>query len=195
MVLRLFGLLLLSLAPVLVGCGRADTEPPVPPPPAKRESPEFALTSSAFKHNEAIPIKYTADGQGISPPLAWIGAPAAKRAFALIMDDPDAPRETFTHWVIYGIPAQMSTVPENVLTGEVLPDVGGARQGKNSARTLGYFPPSPPPGKVHHYTLHLYALEAPVTLPAGATADELRKAMEGHVLATAELTGTYQRTR
>jgi Raf kinase inhibitor-like YbhB/YbcL family protein len=192
MTLRLLGLLLACLA--LAGCGVPRTQPPPPSPTATAATPSFVLTSAAFKHSEAIPVKYTADGEGISPPLAWTGAPAGKREFALIMDDPDAPRETFVHWVIYGIPASASSLPENVPTAEIVPD-SGAKQGKNSARTLGYTPPSPPPGKVHHYLFHLYALDTLLTLPPGATADALRKAMGGHVLATAELTGTYQRTR
>jgi len=191
MILRLLGPLVACLA--LAGCGLPKAQPPAPAPSATAATPPFVLTSSAFKHNEAIPVRYTADGQGISPPLVWAGAPAGKREFALIMDDPDAPRETFVHWVIYGIPAGTNSLPENVPTTEVVPD-SGAKQGKNSARGIGYTPPSPPPGKVHHYIFHLYALDTLLTLPPGATADELKKAMRGHVLGTAELTGTYQRT-
>jgi len=195
MMLRLFSLLLFSLAPVLVGCGQPSASPPAPSPFAKADAPGFALTSPAFKNGEPIPVQYTADGRGISPQLHWTGPRNGTGEFALIMDDPDAPRGPFTHWVIYSISRYHGGLAEDILQIDTVPSVGNASQGRNSANTIGYTPPSPPPGKVHHYTFHLYALDARVTLSSGATADELRKAINGHVLATAELTGTYQRTR
>jgi len=195
MMLRLLSLLMFCLAPALVGCGQPTPQPPAPSPSAKADTLGFVLTSSAFKDGEAIPVKYTADGEGISPALAWVGAPAGMRGFALIMDDPDAPGRTFTHWVIGAIPLKATSLSEGVPKTETVPPSGGLKQGRNGAGEIGYFPPSPPPGKVHHYVFHLYALDAPVNLAPGATAEELRKAMSGHVLATAELTGTYQRMR
>jgi len=182
-------LLIFSLALVLAGCGQ-----PASQPPAKSGVPGFVLTSPVFSNNEAIPTKYTADGQGISPPLAWTSAPETTNGFALIMDDPDAPRGTYTHWVVYRLPPGSTSLAEDISrSGVAVTDY--PYQGLNSAGSRGYTPPSPPPGKAHHYIFHLYALDAPVNLPPGAGADDLRKAIDGHVLATAELTGTYQRTR
>jgi hypothetical protein len=195
MMLRLLSLLLFGLAPALVGCGQPAASPPAPSPSAKADTPGFVLTSPAFKNDEAIPTKYTGDGDRISPQLNWTGVPPKTRGYALIMDDPDAPSGTFTHWVIYGLPPEVLSLPENVPHDEAVSSLE-AMQGRNSARELGYFPPSPPPGQVHHYTFHLYALDAPTNLhPGTVTANDLRRAIDGHVLATAELTGTYQRTR
>ncbi len=194
MMVRLFSLLLFCLAPALVGCGKPTPQPPAPSPSAKADAPGFVLTSPAFKNNEAIPTKYTADGEGISPPLAWSGAPKTTREFALIMDDPDAPSGAFTHWVVYSIPSESTSLPENISApGKAVTDF--PHEGKNGANTIGYFPPSPPPGKVHHYVFHFYAVDMPIPLNPDMTGDDLRRTINGHLLATAELTGAYQRTR
>src|SRR6266511_2793450 len=105
----------------------------------------FSLTSTAFTDGAAIPVKHTCDGADVSPPLAWSGAPAGTRAFALIADDPDAPAGTWVHWVLYDLPAAASELPENVAKVETL-DLGGARQGRNDFRRPGYGGPCPPPG-------------------------------------------------
>ena len=192
---RVLTVLVITLTSALFGCGRPKAVVPAPSPAAKAVTAEFHLTSPAFRDGESIPVQYTADGQGLSPQLDWAGAPAGTKEMALIMDDPDAPSGTFTHWVIYATPLKATSLSEGVPNAETVPPTGGLKQGSNSAGTIGYFPPSPPPGKVHHYVFRLYALDAPVNLPPNARADELRKAMSGHTLATAELTGTYQRTR
>jgi len=146
----------------------------------------FTLTSPAFRDGQAIPEQYTADGRNVPPPLAWGDPPAGTRAFALVCEDPDAPRGTFTHWVVANLPAETRE-----LGGAALP--GGATQGANDFGQVGYGGPAPPPGKPHHYVFRLLALDRPLDLPAGATKDQVRQAAKGHVLAEGRLVGTYGR--
>lgn len=158
----------------------------------------LTLTSSAFQHGRPIPKKFTGEGTDVSPALAWADAPNGTKAFALICDDPDAPTpEPWVHWLIYDIPAETTALPEGVPTAEELKHPAGARQGKNSwnsGQTIGYRGPMPPPGHgVHHYHFRLYALDAPLKLAGGVDKHALLKAMKGHVLAEAVLTGTYER--
>jgi len=154
----------------------------------------FTLTSAAFRDGAGIPVKYTCDGVDVSPPLSWSGAPAGTGGFALIVDDPDAPAGTWVHWVLYNLPAAVFELPENIAKVESL-DLGGARQGRNDFRRPGYGGPCPPPGPAHRYFFKLYALAAPLTLKAGAQKRDVEAAMEGHVLATAQLMGTYGRSK
>ena len=154
----------------------------------------FTLTSAAFQDGAGIPVKYTCDGVDVSPPLSWSGAPAGTGSFALIVDDPDAPAGTWVHWVLYNLPAAVSELPENIAKVESL-DLDGARQGRNDFRRPGYGGPCPPPGPAHRYLFKLYALAAPLTLKAGAQKRDVEAAMEGHVLATARLMGTYGRSK
>ena len=151
---------------------------------------KFTIASAAFKEGEMIPQEYTADGQNISPPLKWESAPAQTKSFALIADDPDAPMGTWVHWVIFNIPPTTTGLPENVPTKNSLPD--GALQGKNDSREIGYDGPSPPSG-THRYFFKLYALDTMLKLSSGISKRELLKAMEGHILAQAQLTGKYSR--
>ncbi|MBI1966384.1 MAG: YbhB/YbcL family Raf kinase inhibitor-like protein [Gemmatimonadetes bacterium] len=155
----------------------------------------FTLTSSAFTEGATIPTKHTCDGTDMSPALAWSGAPANAKAFALIADDPDAPAGTWVHWVLFDLPGATSTLPENVAKTETPQDLGGALQGKNDFRRIGYGGPCPPPGKPHRYFFKLYALDAPLGLRAGATKPDVERAMQGHVLGDAQLMGTYARKR
>ena len=154
----------------------------------------FTLTSAAFRDGAGIPVKYTCDGVDVSPPLSWSSAPAGTGSFALIVDDPDAPAGTWVHWVLYNLPADVSELPENIAKVESL-DLDGARQGRNDFRRPGYGGPCPPPGPAHRYFFKLYALAAPLTLKAGAQKRDVEAAMEGHVLATAQLMGTYGRSK
>jgi len=154
----------------------------------------FTLASAAFGEGAAIPAKYTCDGVDVSPPLSWSGSPAGTRGFALIVDDPDAPAATWVHWVLYNLPAAVSELPENIAKVESL-DLGGARQGRNDFRRPGYGGPCPPSGPAHRYFFKLHALDAPLTLKAGAQKKDVEAAMEGHVLATAQLMGTYARQK
>ena len=154
----------------------------------------FILTSAAFKNESTIPGKHTCDGVDVSPPLAWSGTPAGTRSVALIADDPDAPGGTWVHWVLYNLPAEVSELPENIAKVESL-DLGGARQGRNDFRRPGYGGPCPPPGPAHRYFFKLYALDTRLELKAGAQKKDVEAAMEGHVLGSAQLMGTYARQK
>lgn len=147
----------------------------------------FTLTSTAFAHGEAIPKLYTCDGEDISPPLAWSGAPAGTRSFVLICDDPDAPVGVWDHWLLFNIPATVDGLPEGVAER-----TDGSLYGKNSWRRQDYGGPCPP-GGVHRYFFKLYALDTTLNLRAGASKRDIERAMEGHILARAELVGTYTR--
>jgi hypothetical protein len=148
------------------------------------------LTSPAFAHQEPIPVQYTCDREDISPPLEWTIDAQQVAQFALIVDDPDAPIGTFVHWVIYNIPADARSLPPQAPPAPQLED--GSLHGQNSWNELGYGGPCPPRG-THHYHFKLYALNAPLKLPSGATKSELLKAMDGHIAAQALLIGTYAR--
>lgn len=152
----------------------------------------FELTSTAFAHEEAIPPRYTCDGDDISPPLAWGDPPAGTKGFALIANDPDAPMGTWVHWVVYHLPPSTRRLPEAYPREAQGAD--GTRQGRTDFGRTGYGGPCPP-GGTHRYFFTLYALDAMLTVPPGATAQQLDAAMKGHVLAEAALMGTYYRQR
>jgi len=154
----------------------------------------FILTTTAFKDGAPIPGKHTCDGVDVSPPLAWSGAPAGTRSFALIADDPDAPGGSWVHWVLYNLPAATPELPENIAKVESL-DLGGARQGRSDFRRPGYGGPCPPPGPAHRYFFTLYALDARLELKPGAQKKDVEAAMQGHVLGSAQLMGTYARAK
>lgn len=147
------------------------------------------LTSPAFKDGGAIPAKYSCDGEGVSPPLAWTGVPAGAQALALIVEDPDAPSGVFTHWVVFNIPPTADGLSENA-SHEGMP--AGAKQGRNSMGRTGWFGPCPPSG-AHHYVFHLYAVNVAFELKAGAERSDVDNVTRGHVLAEAKLTGLYTR--
>ena len=148
------------------------------------------IKSSAFGSGEMIPAKYTCDGADVSPPLEWSESPAGTKSFALICDDPDAPMGTWVHWVIYDIPPAATMLAEGITREKDLP--GGGTQGINDFRKIGYGGPCPP-GGTHRYFFKLYALDAMLGLKPGITKDQLLTAMRGHILAEAELMGTYRR--
>jgi Raf kinase inhibitor-like YbhB/YbcL family protein len=150
------------------------------------------VSSPAFHDGQAIPAKYTADGADKSPELRWSGAPAATQSFVLICEDPDAPRGTWTHWVLFNIPADTANLAEGVATDKEFPD--GARQGKNDFGKIGYGGPSPPKGPPHRYYFKVYALDAKLDLPAGASKDQVLGAIKGHVLAEGQAMGRYGRS-
>jgi Raf kinase inhibitor-like YbhB/YbcL family protein len=151
---------------------------------------DMQITSSAFRDGEAIPRTYTCDGEDVSPPLSWSGAPEGTKSFALIADDPDAPVGTWVHWVVYNLPAGLTSLPEGVEVAE-RPQAGGIH-GITDFRRLGYGGPCPP-GGTHRYFFKLYALDTVMDLPAGSTKKKLLQVMEGHILAEAQLMGTYSR--
>ncbi len=157
---------------------------------------DFRLTSSAFRHMESIPSKYTSDGENISPPLAWSGVPEGTKSLALIVDDPDAPdpanpRTVWVHWVLYDIPPTASGLEEGAGTGGApLPE--GTKDGINDWGKKGYGGPSPPIG-THRYFFKLYALDTVLPVLNRPTKAALEAAMKGHILAKAELIGTYKK--
>jgi Raf kinase inhibitor-like YbhB/YbcL family protein len=151
----------------------------------------FKLSSSSFSSGGDIPTKFTCSGEDVSPQLSWTNAPPGTQAFALIADDPDAPVGTWTHWVLYNLPASTSSLAEGVSKVERLPD--DTLQGRNDFRKIGYGGPCPPPGKPHRYFFKLYALDRKLSLKPGASKKELEQAIQGHVLGQAELMGKFKR--
>lgn len=142
------------------------------------------LSSPAFNANAPIPSQYTCTGENVSPPLQLNEAPEGTKSFAVLVDDPDAPLGTFTHWVEFNIPAETRQVPEKA--------EGIGVPGKNTFGGLGYSGPCPPFG-THRYIFTLFALDTMLDLPKGSGKDQVWKAMQGHILDQAELLGTYQK--
>ena len=149
------------------------------------------VTSTAFQEGAAIPKQYTGDGTDQSLPLRWSEPPEGTKSFALICDDPDAPRGTWVHWVLYNLPSDSRELERGVSTIDTL--TSGAKQGKNDFGNIGYGGPAPPKGKPHRYVFKLYALSDEVDLAPGATKAELVDAMQGQILAKGQLMGMYQR--
>lgn len=151
------------------------------------------LTSTAFAHQAGIPTRHTCDGADLSPPLAWSGVPAGTRSLALVVDDPDAPdptapKMTWVHWVLFDLPPETTALSEGA--SERLPP--GAREGLNDWRRPGWRGPCPPIGR-HRYVFKLFALDTDLPQLSRPDKAALEKAMAGHVLARAELVGTYLR--
>jgi len=155
----------------------------------------MTIRSDAFDDGRAIPRRYGEDGEDVSPSLTWSGQPEGTRELALIVDDPDAPTpEPWVHWVLYKVPADVQALPEGLPQTPTLNTPPGALQGKNSWGGTGYRGPAPPRGHgVHHYHFRLYALDTPLQAARGLDKGGLIRAMQGHILAQAELIGTYER--
>jgi len=150
------------------------------------------LTSDAFTNGQSIPAKYSCKGKNLSPALAWNEPPAGTQSFALIMDDPDAPGGTWVHWVLFNIPAEARSLPEDLpVTGKNI-DPDAIYVGNNSWGDIGYGGPCPPSG-THRYYFKLYALDTLISLLPGATREQLLREMDGHILAQAELMGTFSK--
>jgi len=159
------------------------------PSPTRMEAtmaPEFRLTSPAFGEGEPISREYTCDGADVSPPLAWTEAPPGTAALVLIVDDPDA--RGFVHWVVVDLPGTSAgSLPRGASRTPAVP-----QEGRNDFGRVGWGGPCPPSGR-HRYVFTLYALSAPLRLPGAPDAATVRRAMEGRILGTARLTGTYRR--
>jgi len=154
------------------------------------------LSSAALSQGAAIPRRHTGDGEDLSPPLTWSGVPPEAVEFVLIVDDPDAPsREPWVHWVIYRINPNEHGLAEAIHPKASPPFPAGSLQGKNSWGSVGYRGPAPPSGHgIHRYFFRLYALDASLPLAAGLDKAGVFRAMQGHILAEAELMGTYERS-
>ncbi|MHC4414733.1 MAG: YbhB/YbcL family Raf kinase inhibitor-like protein [Planctomycetota bacterium] len=151
------------------------------------------VTSSAFKHEAAIPSKYTCDAQDVSPPLEWTAGPTPTASYALVMDDPDAPAGTWVHWAAWNI--HDTKLPEDAANRALAETpIGQMRHGTNSWSRIGYGGPCPPSG-THRYFFKVYALDRDLDLGPESTKQALLAAMEGHILARGELMGTYTRKR
>ena len=151
----------------------------------------LTISSAAFNEGERIPDKYTCEGEDISPQLTWRDAPEGTKSFSLICDDPDAPMGTWDHWLIYNIRADSEGLSEAVPTDESLTD--GSKQGLNSWEKKSYGGPCPPPGDPHRYFFKLYALDTMLTLTGDVNKSTLENAMQEHILAEAQLMGTFSR--
>ena len=149
------------------------------------------LTSSAFTEGSAIPTTHTCDGEDVSPPLAWSGIPEGTGSIALVADDPDAPRGTWVHWVLYAIPPEVTEIPGGLSDAKEIS--ARAKHGNNDFKRPEYGGPCPPRGKAHRYFFKLYALDGEIELESGARKADLLRAMEGHILAEGRLMGTYRR--
>lgn len=183
----------LGLAVLLLSACRSETpvtnnnQSPTPSAPA---GPQLSVFSSAFSNGGMIPQDYTCEGSNYSPPISWIGAPAQTKTLALIVDDPDAPGKTWVHWVLFNLPGSVTELSARIPPLETLPN--GARQGTNDFRKLGYGGACPPAG-THRYFFKVYALDTELSLGSNATAGDLMKAMDGHVLAEGQMVGKYVR--
>jgi len=181
-----------SVLTLLISCA-GRPQPVAQQPPANQsnqDKPEFKLTSTAFKEGQPIPSTYTCVGVNVSPPLEWSGMPKSAKSIAIIADDPDAPGGMWVHWVLYNLPADNIGLVENLPATENL--AAGGFQGKNDFEKIGYGGPCPPSG-THRYFFKIYALDADLSLKGGATKAEVEKAMAGHIVAQAQLMGTYRR--
>jgi Raf kinase inhibitor-like YbhB/YbcL family protein len=182
--------LLAFCAVLILACGQqpagADAKQPQPPT-------GMQLFSSAFADGQTIPREYTGEGRNISPPLAWTNAPEGTQSFALICNDPDAPRGDFIHWVLYNLGPETSALEPGMPRNQVFED--SSSQGANGFARIGYDGPLPPPGKPHRYFFNLYALDTTLSTDESSPMDAraLQKAMKGHTLATATLMGLYGR--
>jgi Raf kinase inhibitor-like YbhB/YbcL family protein len=163
----------------LAACGGS-----MPSPTEGASEMAMQITSTAFEEGATIPVKYTCDGEDVSPPLMLSGVPEGTHSLALISDDPDAPGGTWVHWVLFNLPTDTDSLPEGVQ--------GIGTDGNNSWRRQGYGGPCPPSG-IHRYFFKLYALDSTLDLEEGASKDDVEQAMQDHILAQTQLMGKYGR--
>ena len=169
-------LLVILLLPFIIGC-------------VKKEGKKELVVKLEF---DKFPAKYTCDGEDISPKILIEGLSEEVKSIAIIMDDPDAPFRTFTHWLIWNI-EPTNEIPENIPKEKEISEPIKAKQGINDFGEIGYGGPCPPAGKPHHYHIKVYALDTMLDLEAGADKKSLEKAMEGHIIQYGEAVATYER--
>lgn len=179
---RVRAVLLLFALVLAAACGGGDGGEPAAPVVIR-------LESAVIPWGDDIPVRFTCDGADVSPPLAWSGAPAGTRAFALIVEDPDA--SGFVHWALFDLPAEAASLPEAASPGGALP--AGAAEGKNDFGRAGYGGPCPPRGAAHRYVFRVIALDAPLGLDPGTPGRQVREAAEEHALAEGRLEAAYRR--
>ena len=170
-----------------------DTAPTPTPTPAPTGTPTFALSSSSITSGAAVPQQFTCSGSNISPVLAWQAAPAGTASYLVLLDDPDA-SFLFTHWIVYNIPADVTSLAENAGAAGSANLPTGAIHGYNDFATNFYQGPCPPPGESHRYYYRVYALDvASLTLATDPLRTDIDAAIQGHVLGQAELMGVFSR--
>lgn len=161
---------------------------------AGADAPPVKVESPAFANGDEIPHANSDYGDGLSPALTWDDVPPATRSFAVVLEDPDVRQNApFVHWLLYNLPGDMRELPESIPPDSPLTEFGGARQGRTSNGTIGYFGPRPPTqDKPHHYHFEVFCLDSYLDIDSGADREQLIKAMTGHVLAKGELVGLYE---
>jgi len=160
--------------------------------PEKIEAPKtIQVSSTAFTNGSYIPKKYTCDGDNISPPISWSNIPSDAKSLVLLVVDPDAPFKPFIHWILYNIPVDVRELPENIPKEPIVENYG--YQGVNDFGDIGYGGPCPPPGSTHRYIFRVYALNVVLDVKPGASIDEIKRHMDGHIIAYGELIGLYGR--
>ena len=169
---------------IMFSCGNAEEKEPA--------MKSLDIKSSAFNEGEMIPVKYTCDSINVSAPLSWSDPPEGTRSLALICDDPDAPRGTWVHWVLFNMPPDITELPEGVAVAEE-EKLSGAVEGINDFGRTAYGGPCPPPGPAHRYYFKIHALDKKLELKSDAKKADLEKAMNGHILAKGQLMGKYKR--
>jgi Raf kinase inhibitor-like YbhB/YbcL family protein len=180
--------LLCLLLATAAACGNPALQSAQAPDSSKSA---FRIESAAFKEGAFIPARFSCQGENVSPQLKWTDPPAGTRSLALIVDDPDAPVGTWTHWVVFNLPAQTRAMEENATKQDEL--TNGGLQGMTSFGSVGYGGPCPPPGKPHRYIFKLYALDTMLSLKPGASREEVVAALRSHTLGEAQLMGRFKR--
>ena len=180
---------LLAIAMVRVACASGGSQKVDLTP---KTTTSISVSSTAFQAGRAIPVRNSGYGANVSPALTWSTPPSKTRSVVLIVDDPDAPGGTFTHWLLYNLSGETNSLPAGLPKTSQLNQIGSAAQGKNDTGNIGYFGPRPPAGKAHHYHFKVYALDLPLGLNPGASRAQVLRAMSGHVLASGELVGLFQ---
>lgn len=170
----------------------APDTPPVTAPAISKVpgTGAFFLEAAGLGAGEALPAAYTCTGAGESPEIRWTGIPADTKSLVLILDDPDAPSGTFTHWIVYNIPSETRELARAQPLAKTL--ANGAQQGDTSAGSRGYFPPCPPVGQEHRYIFRLYALDTGISMPTADRAG-IDAAMSGHIIENTEMVTTFRR--
>jgi Raf kinase inhibitor-like YbhB/YbcL family protein len=166
------------------GCRSGGSPGPTPPPGVTMGT--LTVTSKSFPSNAPIPIDFTCDGADKSPQLTWSAPPDGTKTFAVLVEDPDAPGATFTHWIAYNVPGDARALSEAVDLGQI-----GAATGTNDFKRTGWAGPCPPKMEIHHYYFRVYALNAPLQIPGEVSRGDVDSAMAGHVLAAGALIGTF----
>lgn len=163
----------------------------VSPPTGNAAAVSSLTVTSSFKNGQTVPKQFTADGGDTSPAISWSKPPSSAKSIAVICLDPDAPRGTWYHWLLYNLPATATSVSANVPKVETLP--GGGVQGLNDFNRIGYNGPAPPPGKKHRYYYRVLALDSTLNVKPAARKEEVLNATRGHIVAEGELMGIYSR--